>query len=454
MFPPSALRLAAALLLTAANVVCAAPFDWPPPRKVDERRAAAAGIRVLESAHLRLFTDLPSSQAVDELPLVFSKAAPQWADYFGVGPQRVSQWQMQGYLIQDRAKFAALDLLPRENTEFANGFAIGYELWLVEQPTDYYRRHLLLHEGTHGFMLTHLGGCGPGWHMEGIAELLGTHAWEEGRLRMGVVPASRESSPMWGRIKLVRDAVTNRRALPLEAVLKIDNRRRLTTSDYAWTWTLAAMLDGQQHTRRRFRRLQEHVRDPDFDQKFRRLFADEWEDLRAQWQATLAALDYGYDFQRMAIQHQSSEPVTGDGATQIDVARGWQSTGWRLQAGRTYRITSEGRYQIAVDPASAGSQPWWCEPGGVTIRYHAGHPLGALMGALRPAGKRGDGPAHTAAPEQAAPSNHPTFSQPVRVGRQQVLRPRYDAVLYLRVNDSAAQLTDNRGSVQASITVD
>ena len=52
---------------------------------------------------------------------------------------------------------------------------MGREFWLFDQPTDYYVRHLLLHEGTHVFMVSFLGGCGPGWYMEGTAELLGTH---------------------------------------------------------------------------------------------------------------------------------------------------------------------------------------------------------------------------------------------------------------------------------------
>ena len=50
---------------------------------------------------------------------------------------------------------------------------MGAELWLHDQPTAYYRRHLLLHEGTHVFMASFLGGCGPGWYMEGTAELFG-----------------------------------------------------------------------------------------------------------------------------------------------------------------------------------------------------------------------------------------------------------------------------------------
>ena len=65
-------------------------------------------------------------------------------------------------------------------------------VWIDEQPTEWYRRELLLHEGTHGFMFTLLGECGPPWYMEGMAEYLGTHRWQEGRLTLGYTPRSRQ----------------------------------------------------------------------------------------------------------------------------------------------------------------------------------------------------------------------------------------------------------------------
>lgn len=86
----------------------------PAPRKVDERRAALAGVRKIVGRHLRLYTDLPASDAVDSLPVVFDAAVPLWAEYFGVELSKLRNWRMQGYLIEDREKFAALGLLPQE----------------------------------------------------------------------------------------------------------------------------------------------------------------------------------------------------------------------------------------------------------------------------------------------------------------------------------------------------
>ena len=77
--------------------------------------------------------------------------------------------------------------MPTGDDKFLHGLSTGSDLWLYDQPSAYYRRHLLLHEGTHAFMGKFLGGCGPGWYMEGTAELFGTH-------RMGAGAGSDEDT--------------------------------------------------------------------------------------------------------------------------------------------------------------------------------------------------------------------------------------------------------------------
>ena len=151
---------------------------------------------------------MPASDDVDQLPAVFDQAVPQWAEYFQIDESKTTNWQAQACLIGERRRFDALGLMPADNDQFVNGISIGARLWLYDQPTAYYRRHLLLHEGTHAFMATLLGGCGPGWYMEGTAELLATHRLDEksGRLTLRIMPRSRDEVPMLGRIKLIRDA--------------------------------------------------------------------------------------------------------------------------------------------------------------------------------------------------------------------------------------------------------
>ena len=152
------------------------------------------------------------------------------------------------------------------------------------------------------------------------------------------------------------------------------------------------------------------------------------------WQLFVANLDYGYDFQRMDVDFAAGKPLPTGGA-QVAVAadRGWQSSGVRLEAGKKYRLRASGRYQVAQDP-----HVWWCEPGGVTIRYYHGQPLGILLAAVR-----GD---------EAKPQAPSGLLKPIVVGLETTLQPQQAGTLYLRINDSAGSLDDNRGSLEVEIT--
>jgi hypothetical protein len=415
-------------------------YAAPPaaPRDIDARRLSAAGVRALEGRYVRVLTDLPSSTAVDELPALFDAAVPKWAAYFGMKEGDVrGRWL--AFVVHDRERFAALGLMPEEKPDFPNGFARDYEFWLVEQPSDYYRRHLFLHEGTHAFMQSQLGGAGAPWYMEGIAEFLGTHIWRDGRLELGVMPASRDDFPMWGRIKIIRDAALADKVWSLEQILAIDNRRGLSTEYYAWTWALAIMLEKHPKFQEPFHGLREHIINKSeteitFNDFFKLSYHHVWGLLHNEWLAFTAELDYGYDIPRMAIEFVGAEALhRGDLNTAfIDANRGWQTTDWLLHAGKNYRITARGSYQIARD-----EKPWMSEPGGVTIEYHNGRPLGALLGAL------------DRAPKGQTPN--PSFARPMSIGLEATLRPEHDAVLFLRVNESGANMDDNAGQLEVRL---
>ncbi len=123
---------------------------------------------------------------------------------------------------------------------------------------------------------------------------------------------------------------------------------------------------------------------------------------------------------------------------QIAADRGWQSTGVELQAGHMYRIVASGRYQIAVERNGDKARPWSCEPGGVTIEYPDGHPLGMLLGAVVP-------------DMEITPTGPMSFAHPIALGLRATITPESTGKLYLRVNDSAAKLADNQGAVSITI---
>lgn len=412
--------LAAVLLLLPTAQAVAGPSD------------ALPGIRDVPGKRLTLRTDLSGAE-IERLPNAFEQAFPQWCDYFGIAESQHADWRISGCLMGDKARFRAVGLLPDDLPPFAHGYSRNFHLWLYDQPSDYYRRHLLLHEGTHSFMDTLLGGCGPPWYMEGMAEYLGTHCWRDGRLTLGYMPKSREEAPEWGRIRLLQDAVAQRRALQLKAVLELPPNAHQQTEPYAWCWAAVTLLDRHPRYRERFRQLARFVREPDFNDRFYRLFAPDWRELCEEWQIMAANIEYGYDVARSAVDFSPGKPLQSSDATIIVLAdRGWQNSGLRLEAGVTYRLTASGRYQIAQQP-----KPWWCEPGGVSIRYYQGRPLGILLAAVRP----------DAAPENSASA----LLRPTVIGLGAAITPAKAGTLFLKINDSAGELDDNAGELKVLI---
>jgi hypothetical protein len=333
----------------------------------------------------------------------------------------------------DKQKFQNVGLMPADLPPFLHGYYRSGRVWLYEQPSDYYRRHLLLHEGTHAFTDAALGGCGPPWYLEGIAELLATHSWIDGKLKLNVFPTRREDVPLWGRIKVVRDAIDAGQPRTLYDVLDYGATAHRQAEPYAWCWALAAFLDGHPRYHERFQKLPTLVRDANFNQKVRELFGDDWQQLVDEWQVFAANLEYAYDFDRAAIEFKVGQPLPAAGATvTIAADRGWQSSGYQLEAGKSYRITATGRFQLAKKP-----RPWISEPNGVSIRYSQGKPLGILLGAVYSPSKD--------------PKARVALAIPLTIGLGAALKPDHSGTLYLRVNDSLAELADNAGKVDVRI---
>jgi hypothetical protein len=404
-----------------------------PSGRLDPEQLRAAGLRELVGRHLTVWTDVPDRADIDELPAVFDQAVPQWCAYFGIDPATAESWHMTCFVMVDRQRFARVGACPDSLPAFPAGYQMGYSMWAYVQPGNYYTRHLVLHEGTHAFMHFFLGGVGPAWYAEGMAELMGVHRWAGGRLELKAAIADRDDVPHWGRVKIIREAYRAGQAWPLEDVLRIDPVAFRDVDSYAWAWAACELMDRHPRWHESFRKLAARAADSSsvFTDDFIRSLGAEWPLANREWQLLVANIEYGYDVARMTPTDVVSRREEGS-ATVVELAadHGWQSTGIELAAQQPVRITASGEFQIAHD----GEQPWPSQPGGVTIRYHDRRPLGLLLAAVAADDDRETG-----------------LVNDQSVGREGTLVFSQPGTLYLRLNDSPAELADNAGTCTVRI---
>jgi len=413
--------------------------EWPPLPPLDERALRSQNIRLLKGKHLTLWTDLPPSPEINNLPNVFDLAVTEYCRFFGVDPKHCAGWHIRGCLIDDLEIFRATDLLGPFPTHLI-GYSVDDRLWVREQQSDYFRRHLILHEGVHGFMNYVFGACGPEWYMESTAEYLATHRWENGRLELGVIPEHPDALPGWRRIEIVRGDIKAGTMKTAEHIIRSPVRQAEPPVDYAWVWAFGYLLDRHPQYREVWRDMASRLTFRDFSNRFYLQLADHWGELQVDWLCLLDALDYGYDVPRMTLETQPGKPLTSPMTVHVDASRGWQNADLTLEAGQTYRITANGRYQLGDKP-----KPWFAEPNGVTLRYNKGQPVGLLLGTVVPDGLFDS--------EEVISPNDLPFLAPILIGRELDLTPEQSGTLFLRINDSPAELSDNEGTCHVSIEV-
>jgi hypothetical protein len=440
IFQSATLQLSLAMFCCLASYYGPAPqlvADESRPEVLSSKRLEQLGIRTISGKHLLLVTDLPPSPAIDNLPYIFDQAVSHWAAYFEIPKQQWANWKMTGFLMKDSELFQTSGLFPkRALPPFRSGFTRNDEFWMFNEDLDYYRRHLLLHEGVHGFMSTFFSTTSPPWHCEGMAELLATHRWENGRLSVAYFPQNKRDVPMLGRIRIVQDEVAGGRILPLEKILSYGANAHQENVPYGWCWAAAAFLDGHPRYRDRFRELNRTETGSGLNKALREAFADDWHQLCDEWLIFVTAIEHGHDLASSAIQYGEGKPLP-PGGVKVSIAanRGWQSSGIRLEAGQTYNICATGRYELNREE---GERIWWCEPGGITLQYVEGQPLGMLLGAVHPDGNLS--------------STRSGLLSPEPVGLEKRLTPRQSGTLYLKINDRSSGLSNNVGKLNIIIS--
>ncbi|GAB4151000.1 MAG: hypothetical protein Tsb009_26180 [Planctomycetaceae bacterium] len=406
--------------------------------KHDAARLAKIGIRKYTSRRLILYTDIDPKVAAT-LPPLIDHAFDAWVKYFGKLPptREGDPFQLTGYIMADPARFREAALIPGDLRPFKAGRHRGYEFWMYDQKWPYYRRHLMVHEATHCFMYAVRDVRFPVWYMEGMAELFGTHHFDEkGVPHFGVMPNRDADFPGFGRIEYIQEDVRRGIGKNLNGVLALRADDFGNNHAYGWSWGICKFLDAHPRYQKKFRALGQILTSSQFIAQFRRDFLDDEKDLPFEWQVFTQELTYGFDVERFAMLHKPGNPLpkNASGVTvTLATNRGWQSVGIRLEKGQTYEISATGRFSLAQKP-----KPWISEPQGVSIFYAGGRPLGMVLGLIRPdrdavndGGNRGVG-----SPLKVIP-----------IGRRTRIRAAMSGTLYVRINDFWSDFANNMGEV-------
>lgn len=404
----------------------------------DPEKLRQAGIETYSSKRLILHTD-SRNPSLSRIPPMVDQLIDTLEKELGTLPTATdgSDLQFTGYLMVQQDRFRAAGLIPEALPDFDHGRHRGYEFWLNDQPTDFYRDHLVFHECVHCYMTAEPGLRFPAWYLEGMAELFATHAVpseENESIRFGVLPASREASPGWGRIKLIRDAVDAGRSQSLAEILRFPAERFRQTDAYAWSWALCYFLNTVPATRERFHELIASPGD-DFEASFLARFGDDELALARIWEIFVRTIDYGYDLERgwfAGGDFSGATPLTASREITAHAAAGWQSTGIPVKRGQRIHLTANGQVEL-----NNTTRPWISEPRGISREYADGQPIGRLLGWICPMAPVSEWP--------------PGRLRTIAIGDDAIVECDQDGILCFRINDCWNDLANNSGTYQVRI---
>ena len=402
----------------------------------------AAGLKVYRSRHLVLVSDAPTEQC-QELPALVDRFYPALQQTLGpLSPAADgAEFQVTGYLMDARERFQQAGVLPDGEFVIRHGRHLGYQFWMNNQPSDYYRRHLLLHELVHCYLMCEHGmrDIPPLWYTEGVAEMLATHRLQP--LQFGILPDQLTGFEGWGRIAELRRRPVEAGGGVAEGVLLDDvlnpaSRIFLSDLRYAQGWGLVWLLRNHPELQRPFAGLFRVRTRAQFDAATAGISREQLQRLGVVWQLMLDSWEEGFDPERsfppLAPEWRLwSEDSARPQQVQVQAEQGWQPSGYWFDVETRIRLSAGGR--SVLQPAGEnGARAWESEPAGITIDYAQGRPLGELQAVL----------------VQRKPSVLP---ERISVGAGSELRVSAGSELWLRINDFEGQRRGNSGAYQVRL---
>ena len=426
------------------GMIFADEFRLPDNRPVlDRDKLESCGLSVLESKHLILVTDAPLAE-VQDLPVLADALFVELQRQLGSLKPDLNRrdFQLTGYVIGAKERFEEADVLPPESVIIRHGRHIGYQFWMNNQSSPYYRRHLLLHEFIHCFMMCEHGMADipPLWYTEGIAECFATHELSEDikSSRFGILPPTLNGFEGWGRITEIQNNMTELTDKPtqwqslmsLESVRHPKDINFASDLQYAQAWALVWLIRNHPELQPHFSPMSEARTRGEFRDVEKSVPAEVWQRLAVLWPLFLASLTEGFEVEHSfpPLNVATSKPPAS-GKLELQSGKEWQATGVLIKRGATVQLNCTGRYSVHNKP-----RPWISEPPGITIDYVHGRPIGEITAML-------------VAPDGSVCSGR------IPVGREGSITAPVDAELWLQINDSANSRSDNSGAASVEIQV-
>ncbi len=426
------------------GMIFADEFRLPDDRPVlDRDKLESCGLSVLESKHLILITDAPLAE-VQDLPVLADVLFVELQRQLGFLKPDLNgrDFQLTGYIMGAKERFEEAGVLPAESVIIRHGRHIGYQFWMNNQSSPYYRRHLLLHEFIHCFMMCEHGVADipPLWYTEGIAEYFATHELSEDirSTRFGILPAILNGFEGWGRITEIQKNMTEltdnpsqwQSLMSLESVRHPKDMNFASDLQYAQAWALVWLIRSHPELKPHFSPMSKTRTRGEFQDVEKSVPAEVWQKMAVLWPLFLASLTEGFEIEHSfpPLNVAASKPPAS-GKLELQSGKEWQATGVLIKRGATVQLNCTGRYSVHNKP-----RPWISEPQGITIDYVYSRPIGEITAML-------------VAPDGSICSGR------IPVGRENSIIATVDSELWLQVNDSAASRSDNSGSASVEIQV-
>ncbi len=406
--------------------------SWPRPKIIDEQLRRVGLVRHTTRL-LDLVTDIGPEKMQPLVPLI-DQLHRYHESYFGELPpaRDGADYRITGYVMRDQELFAQAKLLPNGGLLAFHGRQVGPQFWMNDQPWDYYRRHLLMHEATHAYM-RHIPGYAeelPLWYLEGMAELLATHTIGElGKVTFNVMPVVPGEFLGHERIAIVRNDLRKNGLRTIEQITSFQAADFHKVEAYAWCWALCRFLDSHRNYQKRFRDIARELITTPFNDNLAAQIQPDNDRLRVEWAAFASGIEYGYDFERTVLAFPGGQRLAGAMTVDVHSDRGWQSAEMTLTQGQSCEVSAVGRFTLASDP-----KPWVSEANGVSIRYYDGQPLGRLLAVVL-----------------SYENGRVTMSPVIPLSNRSTLTAPINGTVYLRLNDHWGELSDNTGSIQVTV---